>query len=138
MIDPVTGWFEVTQYRDKKAMTIANLVETTWIVRYPWPVEITYDRGGKLLGHEFKNSLIENEYGIKTKPVSPGKQQANTIVEIIHQVLGNLVCTYNLKETYVDDADPWMGILAAAAFAVCSTYHRIKVKSPDQLFLVNT
>ena len=29
MIDPVTGWFEVTQYRDKKEMTIANLVETT-------------------------------------------------------------------------------------------------------------
>ena len=28
MIDPVSGWFEVTQYRDKKAMTIKNLVET--------------------------------------------------------------------------------------------------------------
>ena len=43
MIDPVTWWFEVTQYRDKKAMTIVNLVEATWLVRYPWPVEITYD-----------------------------------------------------------------------------------------------
>ena len=32
MIDPVTGWFEITQYNDKKVMTIANLVETTWIV----------------------------------------------------------------------------------------------------------
>ena len=29
MIDPVTGWFEVTQYSDKKGMTITNLVETT-------------------------------------------------------------------------------------------------------------
>ena len=46
MIDPVTGWFEITKYNDKKPMTIANLVETTWLVRYPWPVEITYDRGG--------------------------------------------------------------------------------------------
>ena len=35
MIDPVTGWFEVTQYRNKKAMTIANLIENTWKVRYP-------------------------------------------------------------------------------------------------------
>ena len=26
-IDPVTLWFEVTQYRNKKAMTIANLVK---------------------------------------------------------------------------------------------------------------
>ena len=38
MIEPVTGWFEVTQYSDNKAMTIANLVETTWLARYPWPV----------------------------------------------------------------------------------------------------
>ena len=52
---------------------------------------------------------------------------------MIHQALGNLVRTYNLQETYVDDADPWMGVLeaataaaaaaAAAAFAVRSTYH---------------
>ena len=38
MIDPVTGWFEITQYNDKKYMVIANLVETTWLVQYPWPV----------------------------------------------------------------------------------------------------
>ena len=29
MIDPVTGWFEVVQYDDKRGITIANLVETT-------------------------------------------------------------------------------------------------------------
>ena len=29
MIDPVIGWFELTQYSNKKAMTIANLVENT-------------------------------------------------------------------------------------------------------------
>ena len=45
MIDPVTGWFDVTQYGDKKAMTIANFVEPMWLPRYPWPSEITYDRG---------------------------------------------------------------------------------------------
>ena len=56
MIDPVTRWFEVTQYSDKKSMTIANLVETSWLVWYPWPVEITYEQGVKFLGHEFKKS----------------------------------------------------------------------------------
>ena len=34
MIDPVTGWFEITQYSDKKVMTTANLVETIWLVQY--------------------------------------------------------------------------------------------------------
>ena len=43
MIDPVTGWFEVTIDNYKKAMMIVSLVETKWIFRYPWPVEITYD-----------------------------------------------------------------------------------------------
>ena len=31
MIDPITGWFEVVGYYDKRAITIANLVETTWL-----------------------------------------------------------------------------------------------------------
>ena len=51
MKDPLTGWFAVTQYRNNKAMTISNLVETTWLVRYPWPVDITYDQGEEFLGH---------------------------------------------------------------------------------------
>ena len=133
IIYPVNGWFEVTQYRDKKPMTITNLVETTWLVRYPWTVEITYDRGGEFLGRKFKNSLIGNKYGIKNNPASPGNPQVNAIIEGIQQVLGNLLRTYNLQETYLYYSDPWMGILAAAAFAVCSTYHTNKVKVPGLL-----
>ena len=70
MMDPVTGWFEITKYNDKKSMKISNLVKTMWLVRYIWPVEILYDRGGEFLGHEFKIGLIEQEYGIKPKPDS--------------------------------------------------------------------
>ena len=54
MIDPVTVWFVVKQYSDKKAMVIVNLVGTTWMVRYPLPVEIKYDQGGEFLGNRFK------------------------------------------------------------------------------------
>ena len=90
MIDYVLGWFEVTQYREKKAMTIANLVETMWLVRYQCLVEITYYQGGELLGNEFKNILIDDEYGIKNKLASPGHPHTNTIIERIYQVLGNL------------------------------------------------
>ena len=31
MIDPVTGWFEITQYDEKIVIEITNLVETTWL-----------------------------------------------------------------------------------------------------------
>ena len=34
IIDPVTGWSEIMQYNNKKAMVISILVETTWLVRY--------------------------------------------------------------------------------------------------------
>ena len=45
MIDPVTGWFEITQYNDKGAIYTASLVDTKWLSRYPRPMEITYDQG---------------------------------------------------------------------------------------------
>ena len=45
MTNPITGWFEVVQYDDKRSITIANLVETMWLSRYHRPIEITYDQG---------------------------------------------------------------------------------------------
>ena len=33
IIYPVTGWFEVTQYNEKRVMEIAILVEITWLSR---------------------------------------------------------------------------------------------------------
>ena len=45
IIDPVNGWFEVTQYRNKIAMTITNFLETMRMIRYTWSVDITHDRG---------------------------------------------------------------------------------------------
>ena len=68
MIDPVTRWFEITQYKDKEAMTIVNLVETTWLLKYSQPVKMTYDRGGGFLGKIFKSRFVEQEYVIKIKP----------------------------------------------------------------------
>ena len=38
-------WFEITQHKNKCAMTIVTLVETTWLTRYPYPTEIAYDQG---------------------------------------------------------------------------------------------
>ena len=38
MIHTVIGWFEITQYNDKREISIANLIETTWLTRYPGPM----------------------------------------------------------------------------------------------------
>ena len=37
MLDLVTRWFKITQYDNKRAISIANLVETTWLTRYLRP-----------------------------------------------------------------------------------------------------
>ena len=41
--------------------------------------------------------------------------------------------TFNISQTYVDKNDPWVGILAAAAFAIFSTTNGQKGYSPGQL-----
>ena len=58
---------------------------------------------------------------------------SNAILEQIHQVIGNLVHTFNVQKIYVDENDPWTGILAAEAFAIFSTAGRKKGYSPVQL-----
>ena len=45
MIDPITGWFKITQYEDTCVISITNLVETMWLTIHPRPMEITYDKG---------------------------------------------------------------------------------------------
>ena len=61
MIDPATGWFEILKYKDKRTATIENLVDQTWLCRYPSPTIFTYDYGNEFLGNSFKNYLYENK-----------------------------------------------------------------------------
>ena len=44
MMVPVTGIFEIAQYNYKIAISIASLVKTMWISRYPRPIEIMYNQ----------------------------------------------------------------------------------------------
>ena len=67
-----------------------------WLSRYPRPKEIAYDQGKEFIGHEFRKSLIETEYGRTAKPSTSGNPMPNAILERIHQVLGNPVHTFNI------------------------------------------
>ena len=132
MIDPASSWFEIHQYDDKRSFTVANIAEQEWFSRYPWPTQITYDRGSEFIGNDFQH-MIANDYGIKGKPITVRNPQANTIVDCIHQVIANMIRTFELEENYLDKEDPWKGVLSATAFAVRSTYHTTLKKTPGQL-----
>ena len=133
MIDPATSWFEIVQYDDKKSMTVANIVENTWLTRYPRPDICTMDRGSEFIGHAFKKELMQNEYGVVVKFATTANPQANSVIECIHQVLGNMLRTFKLETNYLDTDDPWAGILAATAFAIRNTYHTTLKATPGQL-----
>ena len=104
-----------------------------WLYRYPRPIDVMYDQVKEPIGHEFRKSLIGIEYGITSKPSTSGNPMYNAILERIHQVLVNLVQTFNIQQTYIDKNDPWTGILSAASFAICSTTNRQKVYSPVKM-----
>jgi hypothetical protein len=77
--------------------------------------------------------MIKNDYGIKGKPITVRNPQASAIVERVHQTIGNIVRTFELENNYLDEEDPWKGIISATAFAIGSTFHATLRKSPGQL-----
>ena len=92
MIDPVTGWFKMAEIKTKSADVIANVIELTWLNRYPWPTEVVLDRGREFMA-EF-SEMIQKDYGLIKKPITTRNPQANGIIERIHQTIGNMIQTF--------------------------------------------
>ena len=54
-------------------------------------------------------------------------------MERVHQVIGNIIRTFELESNYLDEDDPWKGILSATALVVRSTFHTTLRNTPGQL-----
>ena len=131
MIDPATGWLEIKDITTKQADNVANVLEQTWLTRYPRPSVITLDRGSEFMAEV--SQLIRNDYGIKKKPITVRNPQANAIIERVHQTIANIIRTFDLNNTEVEEENPWSGILAATMFAIRSTVHTTSQYTPMQL-----
>ena len=130
MIDPATGWFEVKDIKEPDARSCMAAFDDEWLCRYPRPQYLGYDGGS-----EFKavfNQMRLN-YGMKSQQSSPYNPQANGIIERVHQVLNNCLRTYELEEQELDEHDPFGQFLAAASFAIRSTFHTTLQATPGQL-----
>jgi hypothetical protein len=121
MIDPETSWFEIvelpiitklnvpnmgkgkkatcTNYTkveetfDKTSAQISNLVYKTWFSSYPCCQYSIHDNGSEFKLHFH---ALCNTYGIKRKPSSVKNPQENAIIERIHAVFTNMLCTAEL------------------------------------------
>ena len=132
MIDPATGWFEITEIPGKQADVLANLLEQTWMCRYPWPQKVICDRGKEFMA-EVK-TMLQADYGCNVNQITARNPQANAILERIHQTIGNMIRTYQLPtNNNIDEEDPFSGLLSAVAFATRATVHTTLGATPSQL-----
>jgi hypothetical protein len=86
---------------------------------------LIYDNGSEFKVH-FK--YLCESYGIKRKPTTVKNPQANDILECVHQVLGQMLCTAELD--MADTPDDVNVFLDNAAWAIRSTYHTVLKASP--------
>ena len=131
MIGPATGWFDMVPIHTKRADIIANKLEQTWLMKYPWPTKVVLDRGTEFMA-EVK-TMLRDEYNIIRKPITTRNPQANAILERAHQTIGNIIRTFQINKSDLDLLDPWNGILSAVIFAMRSTVHTTLQSTPMQL-----
>ena len=119
MINPATGWFEMAKIPNKKAAEIVNITKKIWFTRYPLPQRIVFDCGSEFMAEFAK--MCQNNYGLKSKPITTRNPESNAIIEWIHQTFGNIIRTFDVFN--IGNNNPWSDILAATMFAVRATYH---------------
>ena len=68
-LDTATGSLEIAEMKTKSADVVANVAETTWFTRYPWPEKV-------ICGKE--------DYNVKRKLITACNPASNVIVERAH------------------------------------------------------
>jgi hypothetical protein len=92
MID--TGWFKMAEIPNETAAAVADIAERMWFTRYPLPQKITLDRGTEFLA-KFAQ-MVQNDYGLKIKPITTQNPRANAIIERVQPMIGNIIWTFNI------------------------------------------
>ena len=74
------------------------------------------------------------EFAQMVKNDTTRNPQANSIIEQVHQTIGNIICTFEMtKKTDIDEEDPWSGVFTATMFAIRATDHMTNQAMPAQL-----
>ncbi len=154
VIDPATSWFKIVELPtvrvtvpkagkgkkatcldyskdaeifDKTSAQISNLVYKCWFSRYPHCQYMIHDNGSEFKLHF---SALCKTYGIKRKPTSIKNPTVNAILEYIHVVFTNMLCTAKLNMAKMVIASDINIFLSDATWAICSTHHTVLKASP--------
>eukprot|EP00957_Ditylum_brightwellii_P087169 6634534-Ditylum_brightwellii.AAC.1 len=77
--------------------------------------------------------MIASDYGVKKKPITARNPEENSIIERIHQTVGNMIRSFEVHNTTIDEKDPRTGILGAVRLATRATVHTTMQATPVQL-----
>jgi hypothetical protein len=100
------------------------------LCRYPIPIQVTFDNASKF--KSVCNEMCDN-LGIKCRPTTSYNPQGVSIIERIHQAMGNMLRAIELEERVLDPEDPWNKLLQDSAFGIRSTFHTTLQATPGQL-----
>ena len=77
--------------------------------------------------------MMANDYRILCYSISIGNLQATTIVERVHQSIGNTICTFKIQQMNLDNENLWEGALSSTIFAIWSIVHTTAQHTSSQL-----
>ena len=144
MIDPATGWFEIVkvptcdldkvmgsndEYIDKSYSRVIQLLNNTWIIRYPHPLKAVIDNISEF--KQYFNTFL-NDFDIKPVLTTIKKPQDNAPVERVHQLILNMILTKDLASKVLGYIYPWGETLAYTAWTVRASYHHTIQATPGQ------
>ena len=111
-VDSATEWFDIDELADKISTRISQIFNNIWLSCYPRPRKVIFDNG-----NEFKKdfSPLLRDFSIKNSPTFIKNPQANSVLERVYQVLGNMLRKQNLQKYDFDDIDPWSELLYSVA-----------------------
>ncbi len=112
---------------DKTSDCIAQLVNKTWLSRYPRCCYLIYNNDSEIkLDFEY----LRESHGIKHKPIRIKNPQANAILEHARQVLTQMLRTAELDMAKSVTANNVDVFLDNVVWVICSTYHTFYKASP--------
>jgi len=78
------------------------------------------------------HDVLTRDYGIQVNRITTRNPQANSIVERVHQTIGNMIRTCFVDDPELDESNPYVGLLSAVAFATRVTFHTTHNATPSQ------
>jgi transposase InsO family protein len=134
MIDPCTNLVEIKHTLSTTAKEGAAAVENTWLARYPRPQRIISDQGPEF-SDEFTQMCESN--GIKHSTSTSRNPQGNSLIERIHQTIGQVLRTVvaakDPKSVHEAQAVIEETLATAMHACRCACSHSLSYNSPGAI-----